>query len=593
MKGDATTLPSAGSVQWIDERPFLTTAGVSGAITAHSNLIELTYDESGHTGFARDTDLTDHTGDTSDPHGTIPFLGIATYEPTGFPNTTDSTMSFTDGTRTFSISPAVSTFDFYTRGVKFTKSSTENYVISDVDGLHYIYYNSSGVLTESVNPSSDTLEELIEQECFCMSVYWNVAHVLSHHVGEERHGIQMDGATHARLHFADGAIFVEGLALGDINADASGNLNSSAQLSASTGFFEDEDLFFTVPAKTVPAQINVIYREGANGIWTEDTATDYPVKRFGSSRLAYNQFTGGTWTQTEVGNNNFMLMHIAVTNNITPADRWVAIQGQNVYLNISDAQTGAQTELNTLAFGGLPSPELLFIGTVIFQTSNSYTNAVKARIRSTEDGGDYVDWRTSRGTGAVGGGGINSLLEDTSPQLGGNLDANGFLITGLDASTTAQGVVELATTAETETGTDTARAVTPDGLAGSRYGQKTITFKVIANDASLTVGDGLGTFTIPDIVDGMNLVNAAAHVFTASSSGLPTIQLYNVTQAADMLSTKITIDVSEKDSSTATTPPVIDTANDDVVEGNEIRVDCDIAGTGTLGLEIRCTFETP
>ena len=33
-----------------------------------------------------------------------------------------------------------------------------------------------------------------------------------------------------------------------------------------------------------------------------------------------------------------------------------------------------------------------------------------------------------------------------------------------DASATAQGVVELATTAETTTGTDTARAVTPDGL---------------------------------------------------------------------------------------------------------------------------------
>lgn len=35
------------------------------------------------------------------------------------------------------------------------------------------------------------------------------------------------------------------------------------------------------------------------------------------------------------------------------------------------------------------------------------------------------------------------------------------------ASTSAAGVVELATTAETQTGTDTTRAVTPAGAAGT------------------------------------------------------------------------------------------------------------------------------
>jgi hypothetical protein len=60
-----------------------------------------------------------------------------------------------------------------------------------------------------------------------------------------------------------------------------------------------------------------------------------------------------------------------------------------------------------------------------------------------------------------------------------------------------------------------------------------------------------------------------------------------------MLTTKITIDANEKHSKDAATPAVIDTANDDVAYGDEIRVDCDVAGTGTLGLEIELVFATP
>ena len=74
---------------------------------------------------------------------------------------------------------------------------------------------------------------------------------------------------------------------------------------------------------------------------------------------------------------------------------------------------------------------------------------------------------------------------------------------------------------------------------------------------------------------------------------MPTIQIHNETDVVDMLSVLITIDVAEVDSTTATTPPVIDTAVDDVVTADIIRVDVDIAGTGTKGLEVRMQFKTP
>lgn len=119
---------------------------------------------------------------------------------------------------------------------------------------------------------------------------------------------------------------------------------------------------------------------------------------------------------------------------------------------------------------------------------------------------------------------------------------------------------------------------------------KVVSLQVIDEATALTTGDGKMKYVVPVELNGMNLVSVGAHVFTVSSSGLPTIQINNATDAVDMLSTRITIDVSEKDSATAAAPPVIDTGADDVATGDELRIDVDVAGTGTTGLQVRLGF---
>lgn len=114
--------------------------------------------------------------------------------------------------------------------------------------------------------------------------------------------------------------------------------------------------------------------------------------------------------------------------------------------------------------------------------------------------------------------------------------------------------------------------------------------KVVNDTTVVTVGDGQFIFMIEDDVAGCRLVQAQAYVTTVSSSGLPTVQIRNVTQAVDMLSTKITIDASEFTSYTAATPRVINLANSDVARGDLIAVDVDVAGTGAKGLGVILRF---
>lgn len=111
--------------------------------------------------------------------------------------------------------------------------------------------------------------------------------------------------------------------------------------------------------------------------------------------------------------------------------------------------------------------------------------------------------------------------------------------------------------------------------------------------SDVVTGDSRAVLVIPPDLNGADLISAHAWVSTVSSSGLPTVQIRNVTQAADMLSTRITIDVSEYTSYSALTPPVIDITNDDVATADLIAVDIDVAGTGTKGLGVVLTFAVP
>lgn len=118
-------------------------------------------------------------------------------------------------------------------------------------------------------------------------------------------------------------------------------------------------------------------------------------------------------------------------------------------------------------------------------------------------------------------------------------------------------------------------------------------FKVFSDAQTVTTGDGKFIHLIPEDTDGMNLAEIESYVTTVSSSGKPTVQIRNVTQAADMLTTKCEIDASEKNSKDAATQPVIDTANDDVVWGDHLAIDVDVAGTGAKGLGVILTFRAP
>lgn len=180
---------------------------------------------------------------------------------------------------------------------------------------------------------------------------------------------------------------------------------------------------------------------------------------------------------------------------------------------------------------------------------------------------------------------------------GGDLSADRSFAVNVDAST-----IEInADTLRVKASGITANEIATNGVGSAEIAAAAVTPAKLAehevqllvsdpNGSAITTGDGKCPFLVPARLNGLNLVGIYGAVTTVSSSGIPTVQIRNETQTADMLTTKLTIDANEKTSFTAAAAAVIDTGNDDVATGDLLWVDIDVAGTGAKGLIVGLIF---
>ena len=134
--------------------------------------------------------------------------------------------------------------------------------------------------------------------------------------------------------------------------------------------------------------------------------------------------------------------------------------------------------------------------------------------------------------------------------------------------------------------------MSPDEFAASDFGTKEIYIEIFTGAQAVTTGDGTNAITIPDSIDGMDLVNAVAAVEDKGVTGTTDVQIrrWRAGAAVDMLSTAITIgdEWFAQDG-------VINATNDDVQTGDRIYIDVDAVHSGTApnGLSIVLEFRKP
>ena len=153
-------------------------------------------------------------------------------------------------------------------------------------------------------------------------------------------------------------------------------------------------------------------------------------------------------------------------------------------------------------------------------------------------------------------GGISNVVEDTTPQLGGDLDAQSNNITNLGSL---------------------------NGTAASKIISRSLTIACSDETTALTTGAAKATFRMPEAA---TITGVKASVTTAPVGSVLTVDINE--SGSTILSTKLTVDAGEKTSTTAATAAVI--SDTSIANDAEITIDIDAVGSSTAGAGLKVTI---
>jgi len=323
---------------------------------------------------------------------TLTGIGYVTGNLTGFADNTPIITFASGTTRTLYVTPSGASFDLYMQGKKITKTTTESIQISDVEGGHYIYYNTGGTLEETTTFD----DSYIMNYAPVAMLYWDSTNKKAILRTNEKHNVARERFIHRYIHTTIGTGYVSGLSLYNFTI-GDGSLSAHTQFSVENGELFDEDIEININNNS-PQQLQVLnapvfYLSGTS--WRSDGASTTPFKSYtgATSRLAYNKITNGSGSQAECADNTFVNYYAFATNNVDYPI--LMVQGSVNYNSLSLATQDVENAINMFVNFNPTFIEYSPIGAIIVKTSSSFTNSKKAAIVNNNDGNNYKDLRVN------------------------------------------------------------------------------------------------------------------------------------------------------------------------------------------------------
>lgn len=279
-------------------------------------------------------------------------------------------------------------FVLFVNGIKYEKPFEEAIEIptnisGPVPGKYYLYYDGLGQLQRKTTPfdlKNDTPVAIVVIGTDGNTVY----------VGEERHGMTMDWATHYYLHKVNGTQYIPGgFNAGNYTITGDGSLNSHAQFSITGGELFDEDNDFVISHNANPTlegqqhlepflKTKVLYRSGSG--WKTTSTQNYAFRSI-SNVPQFSYLDGSSWTDSSIADNKYFVSYIVATNNILSPI--LSIEGQAQYNNLNAAKDNAI--FSTLDLAGIPADEWVVLYRIIYHYNTTFTNDIDVVIVDVQD----------------------------------------------------------------------------------------------------------------------------------------------------------------------------------------------------------------
>lgn len=293
---------------------------------------------SGSQGISGYTGSIGYTGSTITDHTLLTNIGVNTHnqidkslaktnnysvlqkDPTGFTNCENIIVTYDSTARTITLT---GDFEAYYQGVKVPEL-TNGWVSmphpTTLDKTYFLSHNGTAFVFDDISWTYDNIQIAVVQ-------YGTNNKIAI----RECHGF-MPWMTHLEFHQTIGAYKSSGGTLTPLSYVTGSNVNADRRPLVDTTIVYDEDLKHSINALTTETYTQR-YLVGNGAVRTFVTGSSEIIPVVGT-RPRYNQNIGGTWSQTEIGNNNYAaiwLVAVPVTNDInSQLYRYLWIQPQTI-----------------------------------------------------------------------------------------------------------------------------------------------------------------------------------------------------------------------------------------------------------------------
>jgi hypothetical protein len=462
--------------------------------------------------------------------GKKPFHGVVA-RPVGASNPLPTHIT----TTTFPLGATANPISYYFNGELVEVTADKTATLTDgTAGLYFVYFNAAtGNILATKNFPGVTLGSNV----IIATVLWNGTDYGL--VNDERHGYKRDGEWHLWAHKTVGARYVSG-----INFTPTGT-GAAATFSSTSGEIADEDIQFVInPSSAFPTAhaLRTLFQTGAASFDFDKTTSAIPYKAGTGSRPVY--VNGNTYALTTApsANNRFLNFFIYGTTDLhTPLYCFPeTITAANVITDGGHRTTALArvSPFPNLAALGL-SPELKALFRLIVRADGV------VQTQTSED-----DYRT-----------VSSL-----PQAAGNTSTSAAAVSFAPTATVLSSTVQTAI-----------EEVDDKALF------EVIQFASSDESTPLTIGTSKMTFRMPYA---MTLSKIKIDVVTAPTGSTLIVNIKE--SGTTILSTKLSIDATEKTSETAATAAVI--SDTSLADNAEMTVDIDQVGATIAGAGLKVTF---
>lgn len=312
---------------------------------------------------------------------------VASTTTSGFVDRDTVDLSFDDGTRTLTLTATAADYSYiYNGGVEETKT-TDSIQISDVSGLHGVYYNNTTGVLEAVPPGVERIDIINKMEVDIPVSYiqWNSTEQMGKFVTDVKKGRGMGGTVWAKNAYDRSLYVLQGCVYNNDPSDGGtttppSNLDTSAQFGIDDGWVLWTDGKYNTPQRNVGDDWEVYYKDGSDiaSVVKTDFAvlndTDFATTTSGA--VVYNN----DGVPTRVNDNDYVWYLVAVSNDVSTSRRLVSFMGQNQYTTLNNARDGLFSEITDIESSFSIRQEFSSIYAILYQTNDSWVNTAKARI---------------------------------------------------------------------------------------------------------------------------------------------------------------------------------------------------------------------